>query len=329
MKARLALAVAALLATSCGGEAGREPAEPPSAASKRVGSSGVTVELPPGWHTTNWHDGSIGEPATRVVVASAPVAPKPTACQLAHYEFATDAIALVVLEWREPDVALRPRPARFTAAELPVQPPPAAECFDGPAGTAHFADRGHAFGAYLLVGRDAPEGLIEEARRVLDTLRVERPGELVPRKLVRNGISMTVPAGWFGRVLFREPTGRDRVIFQIANIRLPPNAGFEPSGELPPYEQDTIKAMAASDVLVTISDGAAGGAPAPTPLTLGDLAPVHGPRVPSGHTFAAGSFCFDARCVQVEVDFGGAEAPSEAVQGVDDVLSSLRIGRQR
>jgi hypothetical protein len=36
-----------------------------------------------------------------------------------------------------------------------------------------FAEGGRTFGAYVLLGREAPEGLADEARAVLDTLIVE------------------------------------------------------------------------------------------------------------------------------------------------------------
>ena len=50
--------------------------------------------------------------------------------------------------------------------------PPAIECFKGSGGSAQFVDGGRSFGAYVLAGLDAPDGRVDEARRVLDTLRV-------------------------------------------------------------------------------------------------------------------------------------------------------------
>jgi len=329
MKGRLALfATAALsLAAGCGGQPAPEaPKQPRPAASERTGSAGVTVELPSGWHTTSWNDGSIIDPLTRAIAASAPIRPKETACQVAQYDFSADAVALVVLEWREPLQTLPERPARFTSRELPVQPPPAIECFDGSGGSAQFIDHGRAFGAYLLVGPRAPDQLIDEARSVLDTLQVERRGEALAQRLVRNGISVAVPAGWDGRVLFREAAGRHGVIFQVANFALPANEGLEPPRELPPGEEDPIKAMDDGDVLVTIIDGAEAAAAAPKPLTLDHLTPIDGPRVPRGHSLAQGSFCFATRCVGVEVDFGAAQPRGDPVRRVNDVLASLAVG---
>lgn len=279
----------------------------------------MTVALPSGWHTTSWDDGHVVDPLTRVVVASAPISQRATGCQVARYAFADDAVALVVVEWEEPGVVRRPRPSRFTSAKLPAQPPPAVECFDGPGGTVQFHDGGRAFGAYLLVGREARPELADEARAVLDTLRV---GE---RRLERNGISLAVPPGWSGRILFREPTGRDAVIFQVASFELPPNDGLEPPPELQPGEVDRIEAMGADDVLVTIADGATDGAPTPDAVTVADLARVEGARVPSGHSLARRSFCFGERCLEIEVDFGAAEPRPADIERANAVLASLTV----
>lgn len=314
------MAVLALL-TGC---AGRHEAA--SGTSERAGSAGVTVVLPTGWHTTTPDDGSVVDPLTRLVVASVPIRSNESACQVGHYEFADDGVALVVLEWREPLRTLSQRPSRFTSHELPVQPPPAVECFDGSGAVAQFTDRGRAFGAYLLVGRQAPQQLLDEARGVLDTFRVEAGNKSARLRLARNGFGLSVPPGWHGRVLFREPTGRHGVTFQIANFALPENSGLEPPRELRPGEEDPIKVMGRGDVLVTVSDGAVGGPATPEHLTLNDLAVVEDPRVPRGHVLAEGSFCFGARCVAVAVDLGGAEPPDELVQRVNDVLASLAVG---
>ena len=321
------LAAAALtLAAGCGSEAALETATPPqAAASARVGSAGATVELIEGWHTTTWSDGNVIDPLTRVVVGSAPIRTKDTACQVAQYDFAADGVALVVLEWREFMSTLPERPSHFTSRELPVQPPPAIECFDGSGGSAQFIDHGRTFGAYLLVGPQAPARLVDEARSVLDTLAVERQGEGPPKRLARNGISVAVSEGWDGRILFREATGRHGVIFQVANFVLPANEGLEPPHELPPGQEDPIKAMDDRDVLVMVIDGAEAGATAPKPLELGDLEAIHGPRVPHGHALAQGSFCFASRCLSVEVDFGAAQLRDDLVRRVNDVLASIAV----
>jgi hypothetical protein len=48
----------------------------------------------------------------------------------------------------------------------------AIECFDGPGGSIEFSARRHTFAAYVLLGRRAPARLADQARAVLDTLRI-------------------------------------------------------------------------------------------------------------------------------------------------------------
>jgi hypothetical protein len=145
------------------------------------------------------------------------------------------------------------------------------------------------------------------------------------QRLERNGISLVVPDRWDGRVLFRESSGRHGVIFQVANFTLPPNAGLEPPRAAPLGAEDPIKAMSAGDVLVTLTDGVGGGARPPRPITVAQLTPVAGPRVPHGHSLASGSFCFADRCVHVEAEFGSVSARPIDVDAVDAVLASLTL----
>jgi hypothetical protein len=143
------------------------------------------------------------------------------------------------------------------------------------------------------------------------------------RRLERNGVSIIVPAGWDGRILFRDAAGSRGVVFQVANFELPPNDGFEPPRELPPGEEDPIKAMGAGDVLVTAVSDEAGGDQRPATIALDDLRDAS--RVPRGHTLAERSFCYRERCFRIEVDFG-ARAPEPRLRAqVDDVLASLAV----
>lgn len=150
------------------------------AAPPRVGSGGVTVALPPDWHSTRPDQGNIAQPLTRIVVSSGPLAPRLTGkchVQVSDYAFPATAVAIVVVEWTKPLGGMKigtgpPRPRRFTAANLPIRSAPSIECFAGPGGAAEWAERGHSFAAYLLFGRKAPASLAARARAVLDTLRV-------------------------------------------------------------------------------------------------------------------------------------------------------------
>jgi hypothetical protein len=148
------------------------------AAPPRAGSGGVTVALPPGWHSTAADQGNVAQPLTRIVVSSGPIRTSLTSsCQIADYDFPKSAVAIVVVEWTKPIGGMKigvgpPRPRRFTAANLRIHRPPIIECWAGPGGSAEWAERGHSFAAYVLLGRRAPASLAARARAVLDTLRV-------------------------------------------------------------------------------------------------------------------------------------------------------------
>jgi hypothetical protein len=140
----------------------------------RVGTHGVTVVLPPGWHSWNPVEvvaPAVTDPRTRLVVASRPLR-YGKGCGELDWHFRADGVALVILEWRDHGLHMPPRPARFTARNLPVHRPPILECWNGPGGAVQFRDHGRYFGVYLLVGREASQRAIARARRVLDTLRV-------------------------------------------------------------------------------------------------------------------------------------------------------------
>jgi len=150
------------------------------AAPPRAGSVGVTVQLPPGWHSTKPYQGNITQPLTRIVVSSGPVAPRLAGTchvQVSDYAFPATAVAIVVVEWTKPisgtKIGTGPRrPRHFTAANLPIHPAPAIECFAGPGGAIEWAERGRSLAAYVLLGRRAPARLATRARAVLDTIRV-------------------------------------------------------------------------------------------------------------------------------------------------------------
>lgn len=327
--ARIILAAAVVLLAACGGES-RESAPPRASApvgaeTERVGQAGVSVALPAQWHATTPNDGPVVDPLARVVVASSPIQPKESACQVSAYEFAADAVALVILEWTEPQALLPQRPDRFTSEELPVRPPPAIECFDGPGGSVQFVDRGRSFGAYLLAGPTASETLIEQARQVLGTLVVEEAGASLDTYLGRNGVSVGIPPGWDGRILYRDPAGSRGVIFQVANFKLPTNQGLEPPTEPPPGKDDPITTMNDGDVLITVTTDEPDGLPTRTPIAIAGLRPVAGPRVPRGHRQAGGSFCLSGKCVRIEVDFGDQSRNAALNRQVDDVLASISV----
>ena len=141
----------------------------------RIGSAGVTVELPAGWHATKGNDGNITDPLTRIVVSSGPIDAGSSECQsqITNYSFTDYAVVLVFVEWWGParSGSPGPRPSDFTEANLPVKRS-ALECYAGMGGAAFFEDQGRDFGAYLYLGERASPRLADDARTVLDTLEV-------------------------------------------------------------------------------------------------------------------------------------------------------------
>ena len=88
-----------------------------------------------------------------------------------------DAVAIVVVEWTKPiggmKIGIGPRrPRQFTATTLPIQRAPIIECWPGAGGSVEWAERGHTFAAYVLLGIQAPPRRAAQARAVLDTLRI-------------------------------------------------------------------------------------------------------------------------------------------------------------
>ena len=143
------------------------------------------------------------------------------------------------------------------------------------------------------------------------------------RNLERNGISIAVPGGWDGRVLFREPTGTTGAVFQVASFELPAQEGLEP----PPRGPDRIKEMRDGDVLITMLTDEAEGRPVDGAPRLADLTflPRGAPRIPHGHALAEGSVCLATRCLAISVDFGAAAPDPALLEHVDGVLRSLAV----
>jgi hypothetical protein len=148
-------------------------------------------------------------------------------------------------------------------------------------------------------------------------------------ELRHQGISIAVPEGWDGRVLFTDAAGEGPVMFQVANFALPLNEGLEPPQELPPGQEDPIKAMTGDDLLVMISTDqvAVAGRAGPPRISEQSFLARGSPRIPHGHDVAEELGCVHGRCVRVTVDF--ASPPSrDLIDAVNDVLASLTIGER-
>ena len=138
-------------------------------------------------------------------------------------------------------------------------------------------------------------------------------------RLEHDGVSIEVPDGWEGRVL-------SPGVLQAANFELVPVGT-----ELPAGEEDPIKAMTATQALVTaLPCGLVSwevAAQAADEIALDDLTflPAEHPRVPRGHAFAQGSLDFSGRCLRVEVDFGGTSPGPKLKDAVNAILGSVSV----
>jgi len=139
---------------------------------RRVGSAGVTVALPPGWHSVRLLGGL--DPKERLVVSSKALPLRGSPCQIAYYAPRRDAVSIVVVEWKpRPDVRLPPRPPRLTRSVLGLRRGEI-ECFGGYGGGVQFREHGRNLGVYVMAGLRAPSALVRRAIAVLSTLRVAR-----------------------------------------------------------------------------------------------------------------------------------------------------------
>jgi hypothetical protein len=173
MPSRLVLLCVASLA-GCGGANAAPPDERPHV---EAGTAGVTLVLPEGWQALVRDDGNIVDPVTRIAIASGPLRDPVPDCetQITRYAPRRDGVSVVVLEWSEPSNGELPlRPTIFDQQALPLRRGEIV-CFQGDGGAVQFETRNRTFGAYLLVGEQADAELVAEARRALDTLRIERP----------------------------------------------------------------------------------------------------------------------------------------------------------
>lgn len=165
---------ALLLASGCAGS-DNGAAEASGRASSTVERGGVRLTLPSHWRSAVPDDGVVSDPVTLLAVASGPIEHRRGPCQIASYEFGADAVALVLVEWHGAEARAHARPSPITARDLPLEAAPAVECFPGAGGSIFFADQTRVFGAYVLLGPDAPPALAAEARRLLGTLEVTAP----------------------------------------------------------------------------------------------------------------------------------------------------------
>jgi hypothetical protein len=187
-----------------------------------------------------------------------------------------------------------------------------------------FRDAGRRFYAYVAFGSEAPPTIREQAWTILDRLEVDT--RRTSFRLKHDGVAIEVPAGWDGRVMFLNPSGSSAIL-QVANFELPEHPGFNPPPELPPGEEDPIKAMSGGDVLITLVEGSGGEAGSSPPIIRpADFLPS-GPRIPRGHAVAERAFCWHGGCFEVTVDFARAPADPGLIERVNEVLASVSVTR--
>jgi hypothetical protein len=142
-------------------------------------------------------------------------------------------------------------------------------------------------------------------------------------RLEYDGVTITLPTGWEGRVI-------SPAVIQAANFK------FAPVGiELPPGEEDPIKAMTARHALVSmLRCGLVSYEPtaraAPEQISLDELTflPSKHPGVPWRHAYAQASFYFGRRCLHISVDFGRAPPRTRLVSIVNEMLGSLSVAQK-
>jgi hypothetical protein len=143
-------------------------------------------------------------------------------------------------------------------------------------------------------------------------------------RLEYDGMSIELPKGWEGRVI-------SPGVIQAANFK------FVPVGiDLPPGEEDPIKAMTAKHALLTILPACGlvsfetTARAAPKQMSLDELTffPADHPRVPWRHALAQGSFRFGDRCVHIEVDFGATPPQPGLTKIANEMLRSLSVAER-
>jgi hypothetical protein len=149
-----------------------------------------------------------------------------------------------------------------------------------------------------------------------------------PGGLSHGGVSLAVPSGWSGRILFtdREGTG---AVFEVANFKLASQIGLEPPKEVPAGHEDRIKGMAGDDLLIVIETSRGDTSQhLPIRITKTSLNTVDSVAVPvpAGHAVGREAGCLNRKCVSITVDFA-RPPPAYLLRSANDVLASLKVSK--
>jgi len=150
-----------------------------STARRTVENFGVRLNLPEGWirAPTSRLPQPFSSPRARLLVSSDPIVFDTPGCKYFTFAIQTKAIAILIVEWIDgsDNEALPGRPSRFTRETLGIRRG-GLECWTGRGGSAVFHAADRALAAYVLLGPKAGDREVEDALKVLDTLRTASTG---------------------------------------------------------------------------------------------------------------------------------------------------------
>jgi hypothetical protein len=124
----------------------------------QVSANGVAVTVPAGWHRiAAVEDARYTDPRTVLVVGTAGVRLRATACQIAAYAVPPHGAVVVIVRWRRGHLpSTSPtHDDRRELARLRTVRRPSFECFRGRGAAAQVALGGHVYQVNVLVGDDA------------------------------------------------------------------------------------------------------------------------------------------------------------------------------
>jgi hypothetical protein len=133
-----------------------------------VSENGVAVQVPPGWsRVRSAGAGPVIDPVTVLVVGTAGVVPRASACQVASYRVPSEGAVVVVVRWRtETSGGGQPPRSREPLQDMQLDRG-GFDCWPGHlGGAADLAFDGHAYQVNVMIGDDAPKNRVEEALSV-------------------------------------------------------------------------------------------------------------------------------------------------------------------
>ncbi len=137
-----------------------------------------------------------------------------------------------------------------------------------------------------------------------------------------SGVTVDLPEGWYGRVQFRDVSGKD-FLLQVANFALPEQTGLVASISLPAGSEDPTKDLSGGDVLVTVLNVAAAQGDSSFALDQADF--IVGDLVPRGRSVAQRSVTASGRGFFVDAMFGQTPVDATVLGAVNSVLASAVV----